>query len=382
MTALTNADFMSPYDVGKYLTGVIPGNKDIRQNWLQSHFGNRDTTELPSINLDREFDQANIMGQFVHPRAKAGQIELPDYGSTELRFAYWKEGLQSDDFITLNQRQMGDQFGQVDVLANDARRLDQKLGLALGTKENLMELAAANILVYGKFTAQSPKHAAVVWDFNRTKVTTDAGYINGYAPEMDLTTLNGNGGVGKRAWNATGGTAAPTPYKDLMKMVQTANRRQGVEVVWMSDAAADALEVDINTNYRDAAVLTLAVEQRISLNILPVYKKFQTLNYRRTVMIGQQSIDIFTYGAAYKDRVDGTKKYFEQAGYVVCIPPANNQIVRYGRIMHRKANWAAMPIWVNVTTDQETGEIEQTLQSNFVMAPLDIDSIVSWKVLA
>lgn len=381
MSTLTNADFMSPYDVGKYLDGVIPGNKDIRQNWLQSHFGNRDTTELTSINLDREFDQGNIMGQYVHPKAKAGQIELPDFGTSELRFAYWKEALQSDDFITLNQRQMGDQFGQVDVLANDARRLDQKLGLALGTKENLMELAARDILIYGKHTATSTKHAPVVWDFNRTVITSDADYLKGYIPEVDLTTLNGNGGVGKRAWGATGGTTGPTPYKDLVKMVQTANRRQGVEVVWMSEDAADALEVDINSNYKDAATLTLAVEQRISMHVLPIYKKYQTLNYRRTVMIGQQSIDIFTYGAVYKDRVDGTKKSFEVPGRVVCIPPSNNQIVRYGRIMHRKANWTAMPIWVNVTTDSETGEIEQTLQSNFVLAPLDIDSVVSWKVM-
>lgn len=381
MAELTNAEFMSPYDVSKYLSGVIPGNVDVRQNWLQSFFGNRDTTEAPTINLDREFDQANVMGMYVHPKAKAGQIELPDYGTTELRPAYWKEAIQSDDFITLNQRQMGDQFGQIDVLANDARRLNQKLGLALGTKENLMELAARDLLVYGTHTATSPKHASVVWNMGRTVMTTDAQYVAGYVPEIDLTTLNGNGGVGKRAWGSTGGTAAPTPYKDLVKMVQTANRRRGVAAIWMAEDAYDALEVDINANYKDAATLTLAVENRITLNVLPKYTQYQTLNYRRTLMIGNNSVDIFSYGAVYKDRIDGTKKAFEIPGRVVCIPPAENQIVRYHRIMHRKANWQAMPVWVNVTTDSETGEIEQTLQSNFVMACLDIDSVVSWAVM-
>lgn len=383
MADLTNADFMSPYDVAKYLSGVIPGNQDVRQNWLQSFFGNRSTTEDPTINLDREFDKTNVGGMYVHPRAKAEQITLPDFGTTELRFAYAKEALESDDFITLNQRQLGDQFGVINIQANDARRLREKAGLALGAFENLKEIAARDILFYGSHIARSKKFPAVTWNFGRTVVTTDAGYLSDYIPEIDLTTLTGNGGTGKRAWDSTGGTKAPTPYKDVVKIVKTANRRQGISAILMSDNVYEMLEADINTNYKDAADLTISVEQRIELRKLPDYTMYQGLMLRRILPIGNNTgmtVPIYTYIAYQKDRETGVNANIIPKNYVVAIPPARNQAVRYGRIMHRKANWNAMPIWINSKINGETGEIEQELHTSYVMFPFDINSVISWKV--
>lgn len=387
MVALTNEQFMSPYEVAKYLEGVIPGNKTKRQNWLQGWFGNRSTTEREKVNLDVERDEGNVMGQYVHPKADADYIQLNDFGTLEFGFGYSKEAINSDDFITLNQRQLGEQFGtQPDVIANEAARLRKKLGLALGAFENLKELAARDILFYGEHTAQSPKFAPIKWDFGRTTpadaAAAEVAYQASYAPELDLSTLNGNGGVGKRAWNSTGGTtSARTPYKDLLKIIATARRRAGVGAILMSEDAYEYLEADIIANYKDAANLSYAVMQRIELKVLPTEDLYEGLEYKRTIQTGVSAVDIFCYKAYYNDRITGTKTAFVPNGYVVSIPPANNQIIRYGRIMNRKANWEAMPIWVNTWTDPKDGGIEQEAHTSYVLAPLDINSVVSWKVL-
>ena len=383
MADLTNADFMSPYEVQKYLSGVIKGNTSPSQTWLQDKFGNRDVTEEPTFNVDREADQKNVMGQYVHPKADAGYIQLPDFGTQEMRFAYAKEGIQSDDFISLNQRQLGDAFGQIDVNSNDARNLAKKLSNALAAFANLKEAAARDILIYGTHTATSPKFAPVAWNFNRTVVTTDAGYLTGIVPQIDLTTLNGNGGVGKRAWGSTGGTVVPTPVKDLIKIVNTARRRGlPIDSILMSGNAYEAFEADIIANYTKAYDMTQLVEARIVAQILPKVEKYQTLNFRRSFPVGDGTyVDIYTYDAVYNDRITGVQTKYVPDGYVVSIPSPNNQLIRYGRILHRKARWGAMPIWVNTWTDSKTGEIEQELHTSYVMAPWDVNSVVSWKVM-
>ena len=383
MADLTNADFMSPYEVQKYLSGVIKGNTSPSQTWLQDKFGNRDVTEEPTFNVDREADQKNVMGQYVHPKADAGYIQLPDFGTQEMRFAYAKEGIQSDDFISLNQRQLGDAFGQIDVNSNDARNLAKKLSNALAAFANLKEAAARDILIYGTHTATSPKFAPVAWNFNRTVVTTDAAYLTGIVPQIDLTTLNGNGGVGKRAWGSTGGTAVPTPVKDLIKIVNTARRRGlPIDSILMSGNAYEAFEADIIANYTKAYDMTQLVEARIVAQILPKVEKYQTLNFRRSFPVGDGTyVDIYTYDAVYNDRITGVQTKYVPDGYVVSIPSPNNQLIRYGRILHRKARWGAMPIWVNTWTDSKTGEIEQELHTSYVMAPWDVNSVVSWKVM-
>jgi hypothetical protein len=381
MAELTNSDFMSPYEVGKYLSGVIAGRQFAKHTFLQDFFGDRDVFETDTFNVDREFDQKNVMGQYVHPKADGGYIQLPDFGSEELRAAYAKEAISSDDFVTLNQRQIGDQFGQVDVQINDTRNLQKKLSNALAAFDNLKEKAAADILFLGAHTASGHKASTVVWDFNRTTITTDADYLAGYVPEINLTTLVGNGGAGKRAWDSTGGTKAPTPYIDIKKMVSTAKSRgKPLNAIVMDGNAYQLLEDDINANYAKAADMTLAVMQRVELKILPIIENYQDATFQRTLSFGAEQIDIYTYTGAANNRVTGAKEYFVPTGYIVGIPDKRYQLIRYGRIMNRKARWEAMPIWINSWVDYKTGELEQELHTSFLLAPWDPDSIVSWKV--
>lgn len=384
MATLTNSDFMSPYEVSKYLSGIIEGKKKNKQTFLTDQFGDRDVTEDKSVNLDKLRDEKNVMGEYVHPKADPSLIELPDYGTVELGFAYSKEGINTDDFVTLNQREAGQPFGQVDVNANDASRLQKKLANALQAFDNLKEKAASDILVSAAHTASGPKASTVVWNFGRTVATTDTEYLAGtdvYA--IDLTTLSANGGTGKRAWDSTGGTKAPTPYLDVKKMVQSAaNRGKMLRKLIMSTNAYDLLEADINANFKTAADTTILTMQRIELKILPEVEAYDGVMYRRTLSLGSASVDIYTYTAAYNDRLTGASASYFPSGYVVGIPDTSNQFVRYGRIMHRKARWAAMPVWINTWDDGKTGEIQQELHTSFVLGIYDANAVISWKVAA
>lgn len=381
MAELTNDQFMSPYEVSQYLSGVIEGRKKNKQTWLLDQFGNRDTTEDEFVNLDKERDERSISGEYVHPKVDASYIQLPDFGTQRLGFAYAKEAINTDDFISLNQRELGQQFGQVDINGNDSRRLQKKLMNALNAFDVLKERAARDILFYGAHTAEGPKASTVKWDLGRT-VGVAGDYATYNAVSLDLTDVTLNGGAGKQAWDATGGTKAPTPYKDMKNMVQVAlNKGETISKFIMDVNAYDMLEADINANYKDAANLDYVVAQRIELKLLPEVETYDGLTLRRMLPIGQLgAIPIYTYTNTYHDRVTGVRTKYVPTGYVVGVPDTANQMVRYGRILHRKARWQAMPVWINTWENPKTGDFEQELHTSFVIAAYDIDKVISWKV--
>lgn len=375
-------EFMNPYSTAKLLSGVVPANKVNRPNWLQTFFGQTRTSEEKTVNFDVEFATKNVMGMYVSPDVDVTPIMLPDYGHKELSFSYAKEGLNSPDYEEINTRRLGQPIGQVDVAANEVINIRAKLAIAEQRFENLFELNASNLIFTGRHVAQSEKHPKVLYDFGRKVVTTEADLNAGYVPEVDLTTLTANGGVGKRAWGSTGGTKAPTPVKDLITMVNTCNRRNRVSAVVMSSNAYDAFEADVTTNYKDAANLTLSVMNRVELKVLPVVEQFESLNFRRSFPVGQgQYVDIYTYDAVYHDRTTGAAAKYVPDGYVAVLPSPEVGVKVYGRIMHPRANYAAMPRWVNFWENSKTGKREWEIHTSFLMGFTDIDSVVSWKVM-
>jgi hypothetical protein len=375
------ADFLTPYQAAKTLEGVIPANRIKRPNWLQTAFANVSARNTETVNLDKEFQTKVSPAMYVAPNVDAPLIQLQGFGTTELRFAYVKEGLSSPDWEEINQRQLGQQFGQVDVWANWVENIRKKLAFTEMTFETLFEVNAANIIFTGTHTAQSELHPKVVYNFNRTVVTTDAGYLAGYVPEIDLTTLNGNGGVGKRAWGSTGGTVAPTPYKDFIKACSTVLRRGNIRAALLSTDAYELLEADIYTNYKEASNLNLAVESRIVQKILPETENYQDLNFRRSIPIGQgRYIDVFTYDAIYHDRKTGAETKYVPDGYMIILPSTDQGIKVYGRIMHPDAQYEAMPRYINTWKDDKSGKFESEIHANYLMAPLDVNQFVAWKV--
>jgi hypothetical protein len=375
------SEFMTPYEMGKVLEGVIPANKVARPNFLQTWFANTKYSLSKTVNFDKEFETNNTVAMYVAPTVDAPIIKLQGHGSKYLEFAYVKEGLTSPDWEEIDQRQLGQQFGQVDVMANWLANLRKKAAIVEANIENLFELNAANLMLNGSHTASSPYHETVLYDFNRTVVTTDAGYLAGIVPEIDLTTLNGNGGAGKRAWDSTGGTKAPTPYQDLIKACNTVRRRGMVSAVILSNDAWEYLEADITANYATAANLSIAVDNRIQLHVLPVVEKYEDLNFRRTLSLGDGTyVDIFTYGAIYHDRTTGVKTPYIGNGKMLVLPSKDKGIRVYGRIMHPDAGYEALPRYINTWKVDKTGKMESEIHLNYLLGHTDIDTLVSWTV--
>lgn len=384
---MAELEFLNPYDTQKLLAGVIPANQPIRANWLQSFFTDVRTSEEKTINFDKEFATDNVMGMYVSPDLDATPIMLPEMGHKEVSFAYTKEALNSPDYEEVSTRRLGKALNtKVNVQANIIANIRAKLAIAEQRIESLFELNARNIIFDGTHKAVSEKHPEVWYDYGRTKPTSPANaeavYQTGYAPELNLATLAGNGGVGKRAWNSTGGTKDPTPVKDLIMMVQTADRKSGVDKVIMSGDAFEAFQKDVQTNYKDAADLTLLVQQRVALQVLPEISNYKGVTLRMTFPIGQsRTVDIYTYEGTYKDRMTGVETKYVPDGYVVCVPNGGLGLKVYGRIMHPRANYSAQPRWINFWENAKTGKREWEVHSSYVMGHMDMDSVVSWKVM-
>lgn len=375
------SEFLSPYAMGKVLEGVIPANQPVRPNWLQSFFSDVAIHDYDTFNFDKEFATKNVPAMYVNPDVDAPLIQLQGFGTQEFKFSYLKEGLASPDYSQINQRQLGQQFGQVDIWANRMAYMAKAAAISEANFETRFEITAASILLNGAYTAASEFHETVVYNFGRTVVTTDAGYLSKYVPSINLTTLNGNGGVGKRAWGSTGGTKAPTPYQDFITACQTCLRQGAIAGAILSDDAYAALEADITTNYKDAATNTLSVMNSIELKVLPVIEKYLDVNFRRAIALGNgQVVNVYTYGAGYNDRTTGTFTKYIPDGKMIIVP-SNNFVKRYGRIMHPDAKYTAMPRYVNTWKNVKTGKEESEIHTAFLMGSRNIDRVVSWQVM-
>jgi len=398
MAALT---FLDPYQASKLLSGVIPANKVKRPNWLQTFFSNESSTERDTVNFDVEFTAKNTMGMFVLPESDVTPITLNEFGTKELRFSYAKEGLNSPDYEEINVRQLGQPFGSLDVMGNEVANIRSKLALSEQRFENLFELTATNILLYGGYQAASEKHPSIRYDFGRTVIKTTANLDTlDLVPSVNLTTtavtapwdstqvimpvLTGTYSDGRKAW--TNGnivtTKTATPVKDLIKMYETAKFRSGTSACLMSSDAYEAFNTDLLANYKDASLTTLDVLLRAQQDVLPRIKDVQGLTFKRSYPLGNgELIDIYVYDGFYHTRSAGTATKYVPNGFVVLIPPSENGVKVYGRIKHPRANYSAMPRWINYWEEAKTGKREWEVHTNFLMGHTDIDSVVSWKVL-
>lgn len=398
--------FLSPYQIQPILSGVIKALDNVRPNWLQSFFGEPKYSDRTRINLDQEYGIKNVMGEFVAPTVDTTPIKLPDFGTKEFYFSYSKEAIDSDDFDTLNQRQIGQDFGNVDIMANKAARLQRKMVLAEQRFENLFEKTAAEILLYGGYQASGEKHPTVRYDFQRTVITTAADFLaRPLIPSVNLTatavtapwdssqtilptigTATGIATLGDRSWTKTNIDRASnpaTPVADLIKMVETAKARSGVGVVIMSDDAYEAFNYDLNKNYSLASDTTILSLVKFSQDILPRTQQYKGLTYKRSYPINDtgEVVQIYTYNATYNKRDTGEEAKYIGSGWCLIVPPSSTGLKVYGRIMHPSANYATMPRWVNYYKNPKTGVEEYEYHTNFVMAHQDIDSVVAWKVV-
>lgn len=395
-------EFLSPYQTGKVLSGIIKALPVERPNFVQKFFTTLPPVLTETVNLDREAGLKNVVGMFVSPEKDATPIQLPDFSTTEMRFAYTKEDITTDEYSVLNVRQLGQGFNQVpDIMANQAFRLQAKFVEGEQRIQNLFELTTSNLCLYAGYDAFSEKHPRFRYDFKRPVAKTFADLKKSYVSSANLTTTavtapwdsaqvimpviptSGGQTSGEKAWTkamVTAGTA--TPVLDLVKMYETMSARTMVAAFHMSNDAYEAFNFDVNANYADAALTTVSTLLSTSRDIIPQAQNVRGLNKRRDWTFGNgETVPIYTYNGTYNDRVTGAEKKYLPDGFVVGFPHESNGIKIYGRIMHPRAFYAAMPRWINYWENSKTGSEEWEIHSNFLFGHLQIEALVSWKVV-
>jgi hypothetical protein len=395
-------EFLSPYQVNKVLEGVIQALPVVRGTFLQSTLASGFTTRnTKTVNFDEEFAVKNAVAIFVDPKADVTPIQLGDFGHKEWYFAYSKEGWADDDFDVLDNRQLGDPLGQVNIAANQAARLIEKSVIAEQRFENLFEKTWAEIALYGAYEAYSEKHPRVRYDFGRNVTTTYVGWSDAIISSVNLTnaavtapwdssvtilpTIATSGGVTQysKVWTralVTAGTA--TPVKDLIKMFESAQRwGETPQYYIMQDDAYDAFNFDVETNYKDAASSIVSTLLSTTREILPQAQNKDGLTMRRVWNFGGTTVPIYSYNAKYNARATGTSTAFIPAGWVIGVPGSNNGIKVYGRIKHPRANYAAMPRFINRWQDEKTAVNEFEVHTSFLQGHRKINALSAWKVV-
>ncbi len=383
--------FLTPFQAKGLYKGVIEALPVKRVNFLQSWFPVGESITEDRVLWDELTASKNTMGIFVEHDKDVPPVKLDDYSTKAAYFSYTKENVSSPSLDEITQRMAGDEPGVVDFWKNYTNNLVQQTVKAELRIQNLFEWVAAQIMLTGKYNAQSELHKKVSYDFGRTVTTTEASLNdeNVLVSEVNLATLNANGGVGKRAWGSTGGTVAngvtggPNPVLDVIQMAQVVIEYAGsVGACIMSNDAYAEFNKDLKTNYPDSADLTTDVILRTRLDILPRIKNFDSLTFRRSFPISSgEIIDIYTYDGYYHDRSTGVKTKYIPAGYVLMLPPPQTDTFKYySRILHPKAQFQAMPRFVNHWENPKSGYEEWEIHSNFLMGVNRANSFVCWKV--
>jgi len=395
------SEFLSPFATAKFLEGVLEALPVVRGNFFQtSLFSGFETRDTKTVNFDQDFAVNNVSAMFVNAKADVTPIELGTYGHKELYFAYTKEGWSDDDFDTLNQRQIGQAFGQVNVLANNLVNLQRKAAIAELRIQNLFEVTSTNLAKYGSYLAYSEKHPKVLYDFGRDVITTAANLTSKeLIPSVNLTTTavttpwattsmpvvatSGGFTAGDKMWTKAKVTAgSATPWLDVVKMVQTSRRYSGSpQAIIMQATPYNVFNFDVETNYKDAASLTVQALLNISRDVLPQIKNVDGLTFRRNISLGDGTVlPVYTYEAKLNDRTSGVEAAILEDGWVMVIPASNLGKKIYGRIQHKAAQFAAMPRFVHRWTDGKTMTDEYEMHSSFLLGHTKINSLVSWKV--
>lgn len=393
-------EFLGPYATAKVLEGVLEALPLVRPNFLQTAFASGfDTRNTKTVNFDKEFAIRNVIAEFVHPKSDVSLIELGDFGHTEAAFAYSKEGWADDDFETLDQRQLGQAFGQVDIAANQALRLVKKATIAEQRFENLFENTWAQIAMFGSYVAAGEKHPTMKYDFGRSVSTKASDLSKDLLSSTNLTTTavttpwgstalpviptSSGYTAGQKAWTKANIDAkTATPVQDIVKMYQTARRQGGgTKSIIMQTSAYTQFNYDVELNYKDAASTTISSILSAQRDILPQAKEVDGLTLvRYWTFANGVSIPIYTYDAKYNNRDTGVEVLYIPDGWVINVPDPSFGLKLYGRIQHRKAQFQAMPRFINRWVDDKSGDEEFEVHTSFLIGHKKIDSVIALKV--
>ena len=411
---MADIQFLNPYQVNKLLSWQVNANPLPRPNAMSQMIGSRQTTTAFTANFDREFALTNVMGQFVAPNVDATALSMPSFSTSELMFGYIKEGVNPPDITEIMGRQFGQAYGQEqNIRANYEANVAKRVQKARDAVENVFELISTQMMVYAAYTTDVAgngiRHPKITYTFNRTKLsnvsaTTQASrdanvksIYNEVVPEVDLTTLKANtvtdvgGGLSWDAKDNTSGTPttvtptnAVSPIQQVQRMIRNCKYRAGAcAAVFMADNAWALYVKDMQSD-RYKELRTQLTTASIRLDPMLIQK---LANIDGLTLVGyaiddmtQAVVPVYTYNGFYHDRDTMAKTKYFPDGYVIAVPPASNQLALFGRIHNMKADYMPMELFINYWRDEKSGEYQYELEQQVLVAPKDVNAIISWKV--
>ena len=369
------ARFLSPYELDE-ISGILSDRITPLPTELQENFGAVQLFETETIDMDQIADDLRI-GIFVAPDINAKPTVGRGYDTKVFYPGYWKDKA-TVDFRNIRKRRIGQALSAPTSNAGKiALAIQDKMDIMKAKRARLLEWIAAEILITGQYTAVSERHPSVLVDLERNVVTTAAGLNGGRANQADLVTINDNGGVGKRAWNAVAPTKANSPVADLQQMLDAA--WEPIAKIYISDDAWALLvkDPDIDTFLsKDITTIT-----SFNVDLLPKQQTKEGLKLRG--LIGAAQIPLYTYNAQYQATTDAstTLTKFLPNGYVIMVPSSVFGVQAYGAIQHGGADFRASELFWNSWMTDEDGKPWLQGQAAPIFLHTKINSTVCWKVI-
>jgi hypothetical protein len=392
------ARFATPYELNE-IYGTITDRGAPTPTELQSNFGIIQPFETETINLDKIAPDLRI-GIFVAPDVSAKPTVLRGFDTKVFYPGYWKDK-GTVDFRNIRSRKVGEQFSVPTSNAGKiAMALQDTMVLMTAKRERLLEWIAAQILIYGSYTATSERHPAVLVDLEPNIAThaTNNGVTATGVPAAQGVALNSGRanranisgadvtnpvsgqvfptlGTG-RAWtaaNITAGTA--TPVADLQAMLDAAY--EPLSKFYVSESAWQALLLD-PVFAKNILTTIVAPSSMLMAELLPKQQSKEGLKLRGTIA----GIPIWTYTAAYQatNQAGAATTKFLPDGWVIGVPQAGYGVQAYGAIQHGLADFSSSEMFWNSWTEEEFGTPWIQAQSAPIFLHTKINSTTAWKV--
>lgn len=352
-------DIFSHEEIYGVLSEVVPFKPQLMQ-----HFGNQLNFDTEVIDFDKISDDLRV-SIYVDPALSARATYERGYSTKKYTAPYTKQK-ESVNTKRLWKRAAGEPINNFKSPAEKYRAALLQAAVDMRTRHlRFMEVQASKLLIAGQYTAVSELYPApVVIDYERNS-------NNAY----NFTTLNANGGVGKRAWGSTGGTKPVSPIADLEEFLDACQEQ--IEVMYISEDAW--AEVKKDTTFNKLIDTTVRQATSLSVELGPKQGTIQGLKYRGNLV--SNNTEIWTYAGTYQDPTSGTITRFFPLGYVIGVPSSTFGTVAYGAIQHGGAEYQSFDIFWNMWMEEEFGIPYIQMQSAPMLVHTKINSTFAHKVM-
>jgi len=345
------------------IVGVLEETVPFKHELLQ-FFGNIMNFDSEKIDFDKISNDLRV-AIYVDPKLSARTIRERGFSTESYVAPYVKQkaGITPDNIYKRAAGEPINAFASPNQKYTSAlikKAVDMRTYMA-----RLLELTAATMLLEGKYTAESELYPEpVTIDFSRKAANT-----------KNFTTLNANGGVGKRVWGSTGGTATVSPVADLEEFLD--NCQEHIAVIYMSNDAWGQFQLD--PKFEKAMLTTVRNMSTSNFEMMPVQGTVQGLKIRGT--LASNGTEIRTYNGEYQHPTTGTITKYIPAGMVVGIPAASFGTIAYGAIQHGEAGYRSVDEFWNMWIEEEFGQPQLQMQSAPMLIHTKINSTFAIKVL-